>query len=307
MSHSRPIRLAAVTVLATLIVACSASSGTPAPSSPPSALPTASTAPSPSTAPSSSPSQSPAGLLLKVTSEGGFINPAATLAALPIVAVYSDGRIMTPGPVDAIYPGPLLTPIAVRDVGPSGAAAILAAIKQVGLDRPAPAAPAIPGDSGTDVFTVVVDGKTTTSRFAGAQPGHPGGPVGSGDEERVAALALLDRLSDPDETWGAPAATETRYAPAGYRVYVAPGAPQADPQASQSPVAWPLSTPLSGFGTPAVPDRGIAGLRQGVVLGADAATLGPILERASTLTAFSSDGSSYTIYARPLLPDEAAG
>ncbi len=305
MSQSRPIRLAAVTLLAGMLVACSSAalSGSPAPTAPPSALPPGSTAPSTS----SSPATSAAGLLLKVTSEGGFINPAATLAALPTVAVYTDGRILTPGPVDAIYPGPLLTPVAVKDVGPSGAAAILAAIKQVGLDKPASADPGIPGDAGTNVFTAVVDGTTTMSRFAGARPGQPGGPVASGPEEGAAAIALLDRLLDPGEKWGAPATTETRYVPAGYRVYVAPGVPQADPQASQSPVAWPLSTPLAEFGSPATPDRGIAGLRQGVVLGADAATLGPVLERASALTAFTSGGSSYTLSVRPLLPDEVGG
>jgi hypothetical protein len=304
MSHSRPIRLAAVTFLAVIVAACGgATSGSPAPTAPSSIVPPASAAPSAS----SSPAASAAGLLLKVTSEGGFINPAATLAALPTVAVYTDGRILTPGPVDAIYPGPLLAPVVVRNVGPSGAAAILAAIKQVGLDTPATAGPGIPGDSGTNVFAAVVDGKTTTSRFAGAQPGHPGGSAASGADEGAAALALLDRLLDPGETWGAPAATDTRYVPAGYRVYVAPGAPQADPPASQSPVSWPLSTPLAEFGTPAAPDRGIAGLRQGVVLGADAATLGPVLERASMLTAFTSGGSSYTLYVRPLLPDEVGG
>jgi len=213
---------------------------------------------------------------------------------------------MTPGPVDAIYPGPLLSPVSVRDVGPAGGAAILAAIRQVGLDQPAASAPGIPGDFGTNVFTVVVDGATITSRFAGAQPGRPG-PVASGDEERVAALALLDRLLDPGETWGAPAAPDTVYVPTGYRIFVAPGDPPADPQASHSPVAWPLATPLAAFGSPAAPDRGIAGLRQGVALGADAATLRPILQAATMLTSFTSGGSDFTLYVRPLLPDEITG
>jgi hypothetical protein len=302
MSHSRSIRLAAAGALAAVVVGCSGatSSGSLAPTAPPSASPPPSATPSAT----SSPAASAAGLLLKVTSEGGFINPAATLAVLPTVAVYTDGRILTQGPVDAIYPGPLLTPVAVRDVGRSGAAAILAAVKQAGLDRPSSAGPGIPGDAGTDVFTAVVDGTNTTSRFAGAQPGRP---AASGDDERVAALALLDRLLDPSETWGAPAAADTVYVPVGYRIYVAPDAPQADPQASQSPVAWPLATPLAEFGTPSAPDRGITGLRQGVALGADATTLRPILERATALTAFTSDGSSYTLYVRPLLPDEVGG
>lgn len=307
MTLRRPFPLAIIAILSIVVAACA--SAAPSSSGTPSGGP--STAPSggvPSPTPVASPSAAPATLLLKVTSEGGFINPAANLAAVPSVAVYADGRIMTPGPVDAIYPGPLLAPVAVRDVGAAGAAAILAAIKGVGLDKEAASGPGIPGDSGTNVFTVVVDGVTTTSRFAGGgQPGHPGGPVASGDEERVAALALLDKLLDPAETWGAASVKDGTYTPIGYRVYVAPGGPPPDAQASQPPVAWPLATALAAFGTPANPDRGIAGLRQGVVLGADAAALGPILQRATAITAFTSGGQSFTLYVRALLPDEAGG
>jgi hypothetical protein len=292
-----------VAILAIVLAGCTGSSpsagatGSPPPAGGPS--PAASSSPAPSTA--------SATLLLKVTSEGGFINPAANLAPLPSVAVYTDGRILTPGPVDAIYPGPLLPPVTIRDVGSPGAAAILAAIREAGLDKPASAAPGIPGDSGTNVFTVVIDGATTTSRFAGGQAGQPGGPVASAADERAAAMALLERLLDPAETWGGPAAQETSYLPTGFLVFVAPGGPASDPQASQSPVAWPLGTPLADFGAPAAVDRGIAGLRQGTVLGADAAVVGPILQRATTLTAFTSGGSSFTLSVRPLLPDELGG
>jgi hypothetical protein len=87
---------------------------------------------------------------------------------------------------------------------------------------------------------------------------------------------------------------------------VAPG-PSADPSASQSPIAWPLATDLQGFGTPAVPDRGVAGLRQGVVVGPDATQLGPVLRAATTLDRFISGGKSYQVWVRPLLPDEIGG
>ena len=118
---------------------------------------------------------------------------------------------------------------------------------------------------------------------------------------------MLAALLDPDETWGAPATQATTYVPTAFRIFVAPGAPAADPTVSQPPAAWPLSTPLADLGTPAVPDRGIAGLRQAAVFGADAATLAPVLERATTLTAFTSGGAAYTLYVRPLLPDEIGG
>lgn len=298
MSVPRKIPVAILSLVALAVVACGG--GSPSASTPTSS-------PTPTAAPSTavpSPSAAAANLVLKVTSEGGFINPAATIVALPTVAVYTDGRILTPGPVDAIFPGPLLAPVAVRDVGAAGAAAILDAMRTAGLGKPAQGGPGIPGDSGTNVFTAVVDGVTTTSRYAGGGPPGRPGPVASGDEGRVAALALLDRLLDPAETWGAATASESSYQPQGYRVFVAPGAPVADGNITEPPVAWPLSTPLAEFGTPATPDRGIPGLRQDAVLGADAATLGPLLAHATSQTAFTSGGSPYTLYVRALLPDE---
>jgi len=295
-------RLIPLVSVAFLVAACGGATTSIAPS--PSTV--ASGAPTPSIVPS--PSAAPAALLLKVTTEGGFINPSASLAALPTVAVYSDGRILTPGIVDAIYPGPLVLPVAVRDVGTAGAAAILAAIKAAGLDQPATAGPGVPGDSGTNVFTVVVDGVTTTTRIAGnGPPGQPGRPIASGDAGREAALALLQRLIDPTDTWGQPSAADSVYAPEGYRVYIAPGAPSGDSTVTRPPVAWPLATPLADFGTPAVPDRGIAGLRQGVVLGADAATLAPVFAGATVITPFTSGGSPFTLTVRVLYPDELGG
>lgn len=285
-------------VLVLVIVGCGGSSG-------PTLTPSARSSAAATSAPSAS--AAPATLLIKVTSEGGFINPSATLAALPTVTVYSDGRILTPAVV-AADPPPLVASIDVRDVGPAGATAILAAIKEAGLDRPSSAAPGIPGDSGTNVFTVVVDGATTTTRFAGGgQPG-PGlpGRSGGGDPAGQAALALLSRLLDPAEEWGATAPHKSTFVPVGYRVFVAPG-PSADPSASQPPIAWPLTAGLDGFGTPAVPDRGVAGLRQGVVLGPDATQLAQVLRSATTSDVFTSGDKSYTLWVRPLLPDEIAG
>ena len=40
------------------------------------------------------------------------------------------------------------------------------------------------------------------------------------------------------------------------------------------------------------------------MFGADAVTLGPVLAAANALTAFSSGGNLYTLFVRPLLPDE---
>jgi hypothetical protein len=285
-----------VVVLAAVLVAACGPAATGSPGT--STGPRDSQAPSPSEAPV-------AALVLRITSEGGFIGPSANLATIPAVSVYADGRIMTPGAVDTIYPGPLLPVVAVRDVGPAGAAAIVTAIRAAGLDRMSTAGPGIPGDTGTTVFAINVDGVLVTTRIAlgGGGPGIPGGG-GNPDPAAAAAKALMDRLADPNETWGAANVVQSAFVPTGYRIYVVPGAPASDGESSQPAVQWPLSTPLDQFGVPANPDRGITGLRQGAAFGADAAALGPVLLAANSQTPFISGSNLYTLYVRPLLPDE---
>lgn len=265
-------------------------------------------APSPTSAPptgvppTSQPTPAPVKLLLRVTSEGGFIGPAANLASVPTVSVYADGRILTPGPIDTIYPGPLLPPVAIKDVGPAGAQAIVTAIRAAGLDRAGAGGGIGNPDAATTVFTISVDSATITARF---HLGGPGGPGAASPDPGVAAAGdLLSRLVDPSEGWGAANPVTSTLIPTAYRIFVAPGAPVGDLPTSEPSVPWPLSTPLDQFGSAAVPDRGITGLRQGTVFGADATTLGPVLQAANQLTAFSSGGNLYTLYVRPLLPDE---
>jgi hypothetical protein len=294
----RPLRTSALLLTAGVVAACGTSPGPTATPPGPTATPA-----SPGSGPSATPET--ARLVLRITSEGGFIGPAANLAALPEVSVYSDGRILTPGAVDAVFPGPLLTPVQVKHVGPAGAAAIVAAIRAAGLDKPSGGGGGGNPDTGTQVFAVNVDGTTITTRIGlgggPGIPGHPGG--GSPDPLAGAAADLLARLQDPAEAWGSTPVTSI-LAPTAYRVYVAPGAPQGDGSSSAPAVAWPLAAPLDQFGVPAVPDRGIAGLRQGAVLGSDAAQLGPVLTSATVSTPFSSGGKLYTLYVRALLPDE---
>lgn len=298
MSGSRfpaALRGLAATLVASLLAACSTGPGP----SPTTAQPTG--AP-----PTTQPTTAPVVLLLRVTTEGGFIGPAANLNNVPLVSVYADGRILTPGPVDAVYPGPLVQPVAAKDVGPTGAQAIVAAIKAAGIDKQGAGGGIGNPDAPTTVFTVTIDGSTVVSRFhLGGGPGGPGGPsVGSPDPVVTAAGDLLNRLTDPNETWGTSNPTISTLAPVAYRIFVAPGAPAGDMPTAEPSIAWPLATTLDQFGSPAVPDRGIAGLRQGAVFGADASTLGTLFASANALTPFSSGGNLYTLYVRPLLPDE---
>lgn len=280
-----------------VIVAC-----TTGPGSSTGPTPSASTPPAPSSSPSVS-----SELILRVANEGGFIAPGVLRAGLPTVSVYADGRIVTQGAVPAIYPGPLVPPLVYRSVGPDGAGAILKAAEAAGLtgaDALYPGGPV--ADAPQTVFTVVHDGGRTVSRFNALGIGASPDPSSSDPSARVpaAAMALLDRLMGTD-TFGGTASDGGVLVPDGYRLFVSPGAPEAsDPSLSRPPVAWPLPTPLAAFGE--ADPRGVDGARVGVIVGADAATLRPILEAATQITPFTSGGKPWTIVVRPLLPDEAA-
>jgi hypothetical protein len=52
------------------------------------------------------PGDDPDALVLRVTQGGGYTAPGADLGRLPLVSVYRDGRVITEGPVVAIYPAP---------------------------------------------------------------------------------------------------------------------------------------------------------------------------------------------------------
>lgn len=306
-------RLSVVAGLAILLAACGSPSASPSFSPiPPAGSPGAS--PTPSTSPSPGEGGTPS-LLIEVTSEGGFISPLATLSAPPQVVVDDDGRIYTPATTDGATT-PLVAPITVRDVGADGAVRILEAIRAAGLDRESSGG-GIAADTGSIVFTVVVDGQTFVSRFTrGARgPGVPGVPAGIGGPDASdgpgasgdpgsAAFDLLAKLTDPMDTWGAAPSQAGDYTPIGYRVFAAPE-PSGD--TSGATEAWPLATGLADFGTPAVPDFGTAGLRSGLVTGAQAEALAPVLAAATADTTFTSAGVAYRLWVQPLFPDAVAG
>ena len=124
----------------------------------------------------------------------------------------------------------------------------------------------------------------------------------TGDNVGTAASQLLGRLQGTD-TFGGTAGPDGTYVPLGFQVFAVPGAPVvSDPGVARPPVSWPLATPLASFGK--ADALGGDGARVGIVSGADAATLGPILASATQITPFTSGGTQWTISVRPLLPDE---
>ena len=304
---SRPGALALA--MALLLAACGGATGSTG--STPSPIPPG---PTP-VAPSASPVSAAPGILLEVTTEGGFINPAATIGALPLVVVDTDGRVFTPAAGPA--PTRLIPAVDVRDTGAAGAAAIRDAMRVAGLDVEGAqgADGGVVPDAGTTVFTALVGGTEVVNRVSGAglggpvggpgQPGRPGGSDGAPGSPASAALALLARLTDVTQAWGSSTPpVVARFAPSAFRAWIAPAPVDVSGAAT---VPWPLAGEPSGFGTPAAADLGVAGLRSGTVAGADAVALGAALATAPQGTLLAAGDGSWQVWVRPLLPDETGG
>ena len=306
---TRLVALGVVVVVA--LAACSpatpsATASTVPATSGPSVPPSSSTAPSvapsiaPSVAPSPSPSQA-ATLLLEVKTGGGFINPAASIGALPTVVVDTDGRIYLPG-LAPDGSNPLIPVVAVRDTGAAGATAILAAAKAAGLVD-GTGGGGVMADAGVTIFTLEVNGTEVVTKVAAGGPGGPGGPGASG-RPGAAAVEFLTRLTDPATAWGGASAPATTYAPTEYRVWVAPDASLAS-GATNAP--WPLTADPKSFGTPAAANLGVDGLRSGVVSGADAITLATALAKVPSGSGLTAKGAVYRVWVEPLLPVAVGG
>ena len=160
-------------------------------------------------------------------------------------------------------------------------------------------------DAPTTMFTFVEGGRThVISVYALDVGGAPIADAGGSDEAqaRRALSEFRSKLFDL-ERW-LPAGSvgpESTLEPDAIRVYVQEPA-TSDPTLAQEPIDWPLAEPLATFGRP-VPDQ--PALRCGTVSGDDLDTLRPLFEQSNELTPWRSDGTSYTLILRPLLPDES--
>jgi hypothetical protein len=244
-------------------------------------------------------------LVLRMTFEGGFVAPGATLGRVPTFSLYGDGRIVTEGPQIETYPGPAMPNLLVRSVTEEGIQSLLAAARDAGLmdgDATYPF-PCI-ADAATTTFTVTADGNTSVvSAYALTEAGQPQPACRGGDEGARARLAdLASKLGDLGSWLPSGALGEEQpYVADEIRVYAQSYGQVADPTLEQRPVDWPLDTSLASFGEPS---KDLMDARCGVIGGSDLQTLRPMLSDANQLTPWVSDGQRYALLLRPLLPDE---
>lgn len=283
------MRHAALALVGLLLAACS------------SAVPGASVSPSGSAGPGSpapSGSLGPDGLVLRVAADGGFVPPGYLVTRLPAISVYADGRVIEPGAVPAIYPGPAVNPLVVHRLGTDGIEGIRAAARGAGLAGP----------DRTYTSAQVADVETTVITFwDGTGPhrlsiyalGFEPGPEASAEERaaRTAAANLVRQVrAYVDATPG------EAYSPTAYRVYATRATQPPSGEPAPNVLDWPATLPaLASLPAVKIPP----GAACGVIEGATLAALKALLASATAITRYREAGAEWTLGIRPLLPDEA--
>jgi hypothetical protein len=285
---ARPAALFAVAVMA---AACVGGAGAAGPT------------PSPSPKP-----EDPDKVIFRVSWEGGFVTPEMLLGRLPVLAVYADGRVITLGPVPAIFPGPFMPNLQEQTLSEEALESLIQLardkdlLKDVRYDFPGIA------DAADTVLEINVDGKSyRLSAYALAEAVDGGvAPAIEVPPADVAGRAAMREFIDALTQIPADDFVDEQhpYAFQALRLYVTKAAIVEDSEfpGEQPPIAWPLDD-LATAG--AAVENSPVGARCLVVEGDDLATVTPLFEGANQLSVFESEGEFYSLIPRPLYPDES--
>jgi len=241
-------------------------------------------------------------LVLRVEYTGGFVPLERLVARLPILSVYGDGRVITEGPVIAIYPSPALPNLQVRKITPAGVAALVTRALANGVGRDIDLGLPPVADAPATKFTVLTnEGVKVTEVYALGINDDGSGLSAAQKSARRDLRVLLDDLNDLPNTLGSDAGDEPQpYQPKALaaisREWTDPGSTDIPAQPEK---AWPGPT------LPGDPVAQNPGLGCVTVSGADVAPVLSAAASANSLTPWTSDGRRWFVQFRPLLPDES--
>jgi hypothetical protein len=258
------------------------------------------------TSPSSSPSSGQdapdladaGGLVVQVAHVGGFVTPQSAATLLPLVSMYADGRVITEGPVAAIYPGPALPNLLVRQIDPAQVEEYAQRALDAGVGRDADyGMPAVADVPSTRITVVTADGTETTEVYALVDNLFPEGDDGGLTDRQAAARAPLRDLVD--ELVAAGTGGEQPYEPDAVAAVVGEYLEQ-EVQPESEDVAWP-GPPLPGE-----PLDGGLGLTCVTARGEAADAVVDAAAGANATTPWTdTDGNRWSLVLRPLLPHES--
>ena len=235
-------------------------------------------------------------LVLQVGYTGGFVTPETTMSRLPAVTVHADGRVLSEGPVTAIYPGSAWPDVQLQRADRDTVQRLVDAALAAGVDETTDLGTPPIADAPSTRFTVTTAGGTSV-REVYALGESSDGTSGLTEEQRAgrARLAgLLTELTDLPATLG-PAGP---YEPTAVAALARPWTAEPDPAVGErAPVAWP---------GPALPGEPAgADLTCVLATGDQAVAVTAAARAADQLTPWqTADGARWAVTFRPLLPAE---
>ncbi|GAA0807609.1 hypothetical protein [Spirilliplanes yamanashiensis] len=252
-------------------------------------------APSPDGSTGSDPAAAGEAPVLRVAHVGGFITPEVTLSRIPLVSLYDDGRLITPGPQIMIYPAPALPSVQVTTVKPEVVQDLVRQATAAGVRNGTDFGRPNVADAPNTRVTVVTAEGTQSVEVVALGEAMPDDPALTAAQRtaRQKLSAFVEQLGALQGTAGAP------YEPAALAAIAVPWKNTDEPGISAPPAReWP-GPQLPG-------DVGAAGLGCATVTGADVGEVLAAAKDANALTPWTSGGKQWTVTLRPLLPDEAS-
>ena len=249
--------------------------------------------PDPSPPPAAQLPDDPAALVLQVAHTGGFVTPSMLAGRLPMVSVYADGRMITEGPVPAIYPGPALPNLQVTQIDQDAVQELVDRALAAGVDETSDLGTPPIADAPSTRFTVVTAEDTYVREvYALWETTEEAGLTAGQVAAREALADLLGALTDPGAAATTPFATQSLAAIAA--PWVDPGDGLVQPE-----LAWP------GPALPGDPTGGPPDVTCVTATGVEAQALLQAAGAANAATPWTTpDGARWSVTFRPLLPDE---
>ncbi len=238
----------------------------------------------------------PTAPIVVIETFGGFVPVEVSLGQMPEIALYGDGTIITRGPTIAIWPGPALPNLVAARLDDAAIESILARAASSGVLNPLDDyGSANVADAGTTRITVTVDGEPRIAEIYALGIGMSGGETpGMNSAQLTARRGASDFIDFVRQL--ADAAPATEFVPTAYAVRPWPfgGVPT-----ESAGMEWP-------FGSLAALGNADAFGECVVVDGSDAVQLAEVAGQATSQTPWVSDGVSYGLVFRPLLPHESS-
>jgi hypothetical protein len=232
--------------------------------------------------------------VVRITYEGGFVPVGMAFVNTPALVVSGDGKAYVPGVMTMQFPGPLVTPMAVRTITEDGIQTLLQRAGEAGLLAAPPEYPRndMIADAADTVLTIRAGGETYVHRAYALSMNGPDAP--ETDPARKALADFVAAATDLTATVGAAElGPESILEPEEYRFQAMPTteADLAGIEPAPTITDWPAST-------------GIDLTAAAACTRTAAAVVGPIFMAADQITVFRQGDALFSLAVAPVLPGD---